>query len=332
MAKISVIIPVYNEEKHLEECLNSIINQTLKDIEIIIINDCSTDNTKNIIDKYLLKYPNIKVINNEVNKGVGACRNIGISISKGDYISFIDSDDYIHPNMLLNMYNAAINTDSDIVETGIAFVQNTILKFADNSDMYETFEIKKNKDMLYWCSPSACNKLFKKELIKDLKFLENLMWEDVGFTFSAMILSNRIANVNSLNYFYRRDIKSGETAKGYKLNPNLFDIFKSVDQIEVTAKNNGLYEIYKEQIKFLQIAYSLQRVSEINEWNISDNDKKEIISYFYSIVNYKYGNLNTVNKDLLSSKIDIFSIDYDSINIINYEDSINKLERKINRR
>ena len=80
--------------------------------------------------------------------------------------------------------------------------------------------------MLYWCSPSACNKLFKKELIKDLKFIENLMWEDVGFTFSAMILSNRIANVNSLNYFYRRDIKSGETAKGYKLNPNLFDIFK----------------------------------------------------------------------------------------------------------
>ena len=332
MIKISVIIPVYNEEKHLEDCLNSIINQTLKDIEIIIINDCSTDNTKNIIDKYALKYPNIKVINNEVNKGVGACRNIGISISKGDYISFIDSDDYIHPNMLLNMYNAAINTDSDIVETGIAFVQNTILKFADNSDMYEVFEIKKNKDMLYWCSPSACNKLFKKELIKDLKFLENLMWEDVGFTFSAMILSNKIANVNSLNYFYRRDIQSGVTAKGYKLNPNLFDIFKSVEQIEVTAKNNGLYEIDKEQIKFIQIAYSLQRVSEINEWNISDNDKKEIISYFYSIVNYKYGNLNTVNKDLLSSKIDMFSIDYDSINIINYEDSINKLETKINRR
>ena len=112
----------------------------------------------------------------------------------------------------------------------------------------------------------------------------------------------------------------------------MFNIFKSVDQIEVTAKNNNLYEIYKEQIRFLQIAYSLQRVSEINEWNISDNDKKEIISYFYSIVNYKYGNLNTVNKDLLSSKIDMFSIDYDSINIINYEDSINKLERKINRR
>ena len=102
--KLSVIVPMYNSEKYIERCINSIINQEMKDIEIILINDGSVDKTKNIVGKYVNKHKNIKLINKEKNEGLSAARNTGIKNATGEYIVFIDSDDEINNGMFKSMY------------------------------------------------------------------------------------------------------------------------------------------------------------------------------------------------------------------------------------
>ena len=114
MYKISVIIPVFNSSLYLDHCLSTVVNQTLKDIEIILIDDGSTDDSLNVIKNYAKKYNNIKYTSKE-NEGQAIARNIGIQMSSGEFITFIDSDDYIELNMLEKLYNIAKSDNSDIV-------------------------------------------------------------------------------------------------------------------------------------------------------------------------------------------------------------------------
>ena len=119
MVKISVIIPVYNVEKYLKECLDSVINQTLKDIEIICVNDGSTDNSLNILENYAKKDNRIIVISQK-NKGLSGARNTGLKYCSGEYVSFIDSDDYVSKDLFELTYNNAISNNSDLVIFKIA--------------------------------------------------------------------------------------------------------------------------------------------------------------------------------------------------------------------
>ena len=129
MIKISVIVPVYNVEDYLKECLDSIINQTLKEIEILCIDDCGTDNSIDILREYSKKDNRIKIISHKENKGLGPARNTGINEAKGEYISFIDSDDFISKDYYENLYNTAKKYDSDIVNTlNIKFYKNKKLR------------------------------------------------------------------------------------------------------------------------------------------------------------------------------------------------------------
>ena len=114
MIKISIIIPVYNTEKYLKKCLDSIINQTLKSLEIICIDDCSTDNSLNILKEYQLKDKRIKIIEQKENKGQGVARNLGLNIAEGEYIGFIDSDDWVDLNFFEKLYFAAKKYNSDV--------------------------------------------------------------------------------------------------------------------------------------------------------------------------------------------------------------------------
>ena len=117
MIKVSVIVPIYNVENYLKKCLDSIINQTLKDIEIICINDCSTDSSKDIVLEYIQKDKRIKLINHEENQGLGFARNTGFDNSSAEYISFIDSDDFISNDYIEHLYDTAVKYNADIVFT-----------------------------------------------------------------------------------------------------------------------------------------------------------------------------------------------------------------------
>ena len=124
--KVSIIIPVYNNSKYLRDCLNSVLKQTLDNIEIIAIDDCSTDDSFRILREYQSRYKEkIRVFRNNKNMGVGYTRNFGISMAYGEYIGFVDGDDYINPRMYEDMYNNGEYNNADIVSTGILFVKDS---------------------------------------------------------------------------------------------------------------------------------------------------------------------------------------------------------------
>ena len=139
MVKISVIVPVYNVEKYLDKCLNSLVNQTLKDIEIIVINDGSPDNSQTIIECYSKKYSNVKSYVKR-NGGISDARNYGLKYASGEYIAFVDSDDYVDLSMMEKLYNKAIENSYDIVECNLHMVD-------DNGNLLKDVNTNQKKDI-----------------------------------------------------------------------------------------------------------------------------------------------------------------------------------------
>ena len=177
--KLSIIIPVYNSEKFLDKCLASIINQTYKNLEIIIINDGSTDNSKKIIDKYLKKYKKyIKYIEQE-NSGQAHARNVGLKSASGDLITFVDSDDYILPTMYEDMINILKEKDVDMVMCDVS------LEKEGKKTVYSATTF----DNIYSCPVSLWNKIFKRKILNNISFIEKIWYEDYNY-FMNICLKN----------------------------------------------------------------------------------------------------------------------------------------------
>lgn len=203
--KVSVVVPIYNTEKFLRKCIESIVNQTLEEIEIILINDGSTDNSHIICEEYSRKYPKkIRYINNK-NIGCSATRNLGISLARGEYIAFVDSDDYIEREMYQEMYEKAWKEDIDIVISGIRYhyFNKELLKIREIYPENTKNKIKlldpKNK------IANCYNKLFKRKMLKKYKivFPENTHnSEDLVFCFEALCVANKIISIPKGYYNY----------------------------------------------------------------------------------------------------------------------------------
>ena len=194
--KVSVIVPVYNVEKYIDKCLESLVNQTLADIEIIVVNDGSPDNSQLIVDEYVKKYP--KKIRSFIkeNGGQGSARNLGLEYSRGEYISFVDSDDWLEDEALEKMYYKAKKEDSDIV-------------ICDMKDCFEdgTEEIYNctKYNTVFEVTPSASNKLFKKSIIDKhrLKCPTNSNFgEDFNFLSKDYYYSKLVSFTNIPLYFH----------------------------------------------------------------------------------------------------------------------------------
>lgn len=314
MPKISIIVPVYNEEEHLKTCLDTLVNQSLDDIEIILIDDASVDSSFDILKEYAAKYPQFKVYCNMQNIGQGATRNFGITKATGEYIGFLDADDAALPTMYEAMYKAALdNGFPDMVEVDIGISEKEIEQKINNK--YTTIEkgrvidLAKNPLEVYWTSPSCCNKIIRRDFLGDYRFLENCVWEDVAFTYSLMMKSDSFVRVQQKLYLYRRDIESGVSAKGYRSDAPLGDIFRVADEIENQAKINGKEEVFREVIPLLQEAVCFQRLSEINSWDVSEEIKNKTMIDFYNLVNAKYGYYRDLDTAFLSAKANLFLIE-----------------------
>ena len=215
MIKVSVIIPVYNVERYLEECLDSVVNQTLEDIEIICINDGSTDNSLDILDTYAKKDSRIKIINQE-NRGLSASRNNGLKISTGKYICFLDSDDYLELNALMEAYAISerysldmclfklINFD-DITKKQCSeeYFDMGYLKELVGDNVFDHHVVG---EVLYRISVTAHSKLFNRDLIFDMKFPEGLIFEDDAFFTEAIFKSERVFFLDK--YLYNRRLRA----------------------------------------------------------------------------------------------------------------------------
>lgn len=251
MIKVSVIVPVYNVEKYIEKCLDSLVNQTLKEIEIIVVNDGSLDNSQDIIDKYVKKYPNkIKSFIKE-NGGQGSARNYGLKESVGEYIGYVDSDDYVSLDMFEKLYNKAKEKDADIVITRDS-------KVKEDGRIYENIFVKKiidNKENSFFGNMGVCNKIYKRELIvsNNILFKDKMWYEDLAFTLKLLINANKIEYCieNSLYYYLER---SGSTMNNSNINKNL-DILIAFDDIINYLKDNNKYSEYYDLIEILAIIH-----------------------------------------------------------------------------
>ena len=210
--KISVIIPVYNVEKYIQECIESVMNQTFKDIEIICINDCGLDNSIKIVEALAQKDDRIKILKHKYNKGVGPARNTGIKNAKGDYIFFLDSDDYLYDKDLLeNLYNKAIATNVDFVTINYLESIDELAETTFNSNKTIKVSLKNFSKVLDIFSIVVWGMLFKTSFLKEkiLKFIDSKeIHEDDGFTIKLLSAMPTYTAISQYGYFYRQNPSS----------------------------------------------------------------------------------------------------------------------------
>ena len=225
--KISVIIPVYNTQAYLADCVDSILGQTLEDIEIILINDGSTDDSGKIIGDFAKKYPDkIRQLTVD-NGGQGRARNFGIDMARGEYLSFIDSDDWLEINALERMYSAAIENDADIV------VCDMEKRFDDGRREYVKAALQ--TDPLA-SAGSSSNKIFRRSTVGDTRFPTGLWYEDFAFSAKLLLRSKKTVFVEEPLYIYRCGQSS--TMNNNNAGKNL-DIIKIMDEIHDFASSEG---------------------------------------------------------------------------------------------
>ena len=270
MIKISVIIPVYNGEKHLGQCLSSISNQTLKEIEVIIVDDGSNDNSLNIAEEFQKANSFPTRIIRQKNTGVGAARNKGLDLAKGEFIKFVDADDFLYNDTLEKMYNLAKKNDADIIRGNFTLISDDKV-VEDNANwwsfinQFAIIDPKVNKDFIIIEIPGVGNKLFKKNLFDDFRFPENLKWEDLAVVPVLLAIANKVVYLNESVYNYRID--DNTTATDFKRSTKkILDIITIVDLFEENMKIKGANSLYPEQIVGIYILHSLFRVENVMSW------------------------------------------------------------------
>ena len=237
MNKVSVIVPVYNVEKYLRKCLNSLVAQSLKEMEIIIVNDGSTDDSQKIIDDFQRQYPSkIKSFIKE-NGGLSDARNFGLDQANGDYIGFVDSDDEVDERMFEEMYNLAIQHHAEMVICNLHKVDETgrvIEKLPQFPNMPECIDVEENFSVFSDLSYFACNKLFKRELFENKRFKIGMHFEDIQLIPQLLLECKVIAKTQRYYYHYlqRKDsISKTHDEKG-------LDILKAVKDVEEAFRHS----------------------------------------------------------------------------------------------
>lgn len=203
--KVSIIVPIYNAEKYLPKCLDSIITQSINNIEIICINDGSTDDSLDILKKYATKDARIKLIN-QINSGQSVARNKGLDIATGDYIYFVDADDYIHPQTLEIMLNVALASKCPIVATNLNKKKRSFSEISASNIKYSVHK-KPLSHILnkVWSSSVIWNKLYKAETLKDWRFIEGIYFEDWPFISCLFSNISQYATIPQTLYYYNNN-------------------------------------------------------------------------------------------------------------------------------
>lgn len=203
--KISIVVAVYNAEKYLPRCLDALVNQTLKEIEILCVDDGSTDSAPQIVDQYAEKYPEkIKAFHKE-NGGEFTTRNYGLERATGEYVTFVDNDDWVEKDWAEKLYNAAKSNDADLAVCGFERIDlETNKVVAKDMTGYGTCvkEIVNNDDYMVFINPAPWNKIYKREKVKDLRFLNFRGFNDMIFLTSSFTKIDKIAFIPNVLYHY----------------------------------------------------------------------------------------------------------------------------------
>ena len=264
--KLSVIVPVYNTKKYLVRCLDSLVNQTLEDMEILLVNDGSTDGSDQILKEYAEKYPQrVRVITKE-NGGQATARNLGIRESKGQYIGFVDSDDYVETDMFRVMIDTALKDDLDMVECNYSYLEETEDGMKPLATRGNIRQYKNQKDMFINPMTAPWNKVIKREILlqEGNQFPEGFIYEDTAFCIKLIPYVKKMKYVDRpfVNYILR-----GTSTMNANKSRKVADIFYVLEDILTFYKEKGFYEEYKEELEFfctkILLCSSLSRIGRI---------------------------------------------------------------------
>ena len=308
--KVSIIIPIYNVEKYLRQCLDSIINQTLTDLEIICINDGSKDSSPQILEEYAQKDERIKIIN-KANSGYGASMNVGLDNATGEYIGIVEPDDYISKDMYNDLYKIASEYDSDIVKS--LFYDNLDSPKEKRVAWIEWDEIPEDRSFtleeypyFMFYHPSAWSAIYKRTFLIDnkIRFVEapGAGWTDNPFQVQTMCCAKKINYTSKAYYYWRRvNVNESDDLKDYRI-PFLRtnEIHNWLKQNNIT--NEGIWaNLYRRELAYINIILGMKNIKNIQDCyeNIKSMCKqmdKNIIDnspYFYKserAMYYKYMN------------------------------------------
>lgn len=239
--KVSVIIPVYNVENLLPRCLDSLIAQTLKEIEIICVDDGSKDNSLEVLRKYEALDSRITVVSQE-NKRQGGARNTGMSMAKGEYIGFVDSDDYVDKDYYWELYNAAVSNGADMACCGIIKHKAHITKYVAKYEGSHSFSDQNAKFKICNCPPDfhPVNKIYSMAMLQKtgLRFQERVCYEDVAFVSRAIYNANAIVTVPGTLYHYMYNGES--TVKSKQTPQKQYDMYNARKGFVEFAAQHGL--------------------------------------------------------------------------------------------
>lgn len=281
MPKVSVIVPFYNVGPYIEKCLESLVNQTLEDIEIILVNDGSQDNSYQKVKQYQQKYPHKIKSYEKPNGGLGDARNFGINYATGEYIAFLDSDDYVEPTMYEEMYQMAKQENADMVECDFWW------EYPKKKREDIGTEYLNQKDMMEKARVVAWNKLIKTEIYQkhpESRFSVGLRYEDIEGFYKILPYINNVAYVRKcfVHYIQRQGSISNTQNKRNE------DIFKVLDNVIDYYKQNNLYDEFKEQLEYIYARYllcsSFLRIVKIKDKDI----KKELLDKTWENLNSKF--------------------------------------------
>ncbi len=267
--KVSVIVPMYNVENYIAECIESVLGQSLTQIELICVNDGSIDQTLTICNNYSAQDERLKIIDKK-NEGVSAARNAGLEAAVGEYISFIDSDDFLLRDALENLYNCASGEQLDeLFFTAVSFFDSEDLKKSQkNYDTYyerkgnyegvlsgQTMFIEMHKNSEF--KPSVCLQLWRRAFIEEhkIRFLEGIIHEDNLFTIQSMALARRTMYLNKA--YYMRRLRDGSIMTKEKGIQNAYGYFKVICELikyskkEDLSKNKEFWRVYLSRLKIL---------------------------------------------------------------------------------
>lgn len=245
--KISVIVPVYNREKQISRCLDSLLSQTYENIEIIVINDGSTDNSKRIIEEYKKEYSQKIVCINTKNQGVSEARNEGIAYATGEYIGFVDSDDYVDLRMYEKLYEKAKKNDLDLVacNTKALYPNKECIIDCAIQDGQNINKLLIDAYAVLW------NKLYKAENIKKLRFKKDVWYEDVLFLYQLYPMLKKVGRIEDVCYFYVQN----EGSITYTYNEKLYQLIDNMNDIINYYKKVGKWEEYYDELEYTYVRY-----------------------------------------------------------------------------
>lgn len=278
MTKVSLIVPIYNSQNYLEKCIKSLISQTLKDIQIILINDGSTDNSEKIIKSF--DDERIVYISKN-NEGIGKTRNLGIDKATGEFLAFVDSDDYLNEHFCEYMYQKAVNDDCDLVVCDFFEERNTLvgIKFKDFKDT----NLRETPELINYINLGPCNKLYKKSLFDDKsnRFEENLKYEDAPFVVKMLLSANKIGKVNDYLTYYVIHSNSETTIRDKRM----YDILEITDIIV-----NDLKKVNYPNDSLVSLAVMILTDYTIQQRYISN------VKYRHDFINKAFKYLNNLDR------------------------------------